>query len=245
VADDELHNLDLPPSIRVRPQPVGTLSLGSAPALAATDPEEPGTNARVWAFIEDMTVAPAGAPAKDFRLEVITSEAVNPRVVLDVSGLIGLVSFAWPAGCTTQGTVATCPAPPGSVDNNAPLFIPVTAVAGAPAGAQGTIRVRGDADNPGDGSELMNSETVITVSGDGPDLAGLVDGQIPDAKVGDRVYGAHDRDELRQPGRQGRPGHRRVQQTPDPHPVRQLPVRLPHHLPRAGHRRRLRLCASG
>jgi hypothetical protein len=165
-----------------------TLSLGAAPSLAATDPEVPSANARVWAFIEDMTVAPAGAPAKDFRLEVITSEAVNPRVVVDVSDLTGLVSFAWPAGCTTQGTVATCPAPPGSVDNNAPLFIPVTAVAGAPAGAHGTIRVRGDADNPGDGSDLMNADAVITVSGDGPDLAGLAQGLIPDAKVGDRIY---------------------------------------------------------
>jgi hypothetical protein len=167
-----------------------TVSLGAAPALAETDPVEPGPsgNAQVWAFVEDMTVAPAGAPAKDFRVEVITSRAVNPRVVLDVSGLTGLVSFAWPAGCTTAGTVATCPAPPGSIDNNAPLFIPVTAVAGAPAGAHGTLRVRGDADNPGDGSELMASEVVVTVSGNGPDLTDVADGAIPDSDVGDQVY---------------------------------------------------------
>ncbi|GAA3344163.1 hypothetical protein GCM10020358_46290 [Amorphoplanes nipponensis] len=162
----------------------------AAPAHAATDPEEPGpgAGARVWAFVEDMTVAPAGAPAKDLHIEVITSGAVNPRLVLDVSELAGLVTFAWPAGCTTAGPVATCPAPAGSVDNNAPLLIPVRAVAGAPAGAHGTLSVRGDADNPGDGNDLMSDDAVITVSGDGPDLAALVEGSIPDARVGDRVH---------------------------------------------------------
>jgi hypothetical protein len=162
-----------------------TVAVGAPAAHAEADRE---SSARVWAFTDDMTVAPAGAPAKDLHVEVITSEAVNPRVVFDVAELTGLVTFAWPAGCTVAGSVAACPAPPGSVDNNAPLFIPVSAVAGATAGAHGTIHVRGDADNPGDGNDLMTDEVVITVSGDGPDLAGLTSAGIPDARVGDRVY---------------------------------------------------------
>ena len=73
-----------------------TVAVGAPPAQARTD--QP---ARVWTFADDLTVAPAGAPAKDLHVEVITSGAVNPRVVFDVAELSGSVTFAWPAGCTT------------------------------------------------------------------------------------------------------------------------------------------------
>jgi hypothetical protein len=166
---------------------VAALALGIA-GPAHADPEGPAPDtASIQLFSQDLTVAPAGAPGKPLSTQVITSGAVNPRVVVDVRGVAGIATVSFPAGCTTDGTVTTCPAPPGSVDNNAPLDIVVTAVDGVTAGTRGTIRLRGDADNPGDGNDLMSAEAVVTVAGNGPDLALIDPRGIPDAEVGDRI----------------------------------------------------------
>ncbi|GIJ75895.1 hypothetical protein Xph01_03270 [Micromonospora phaseoli] len=157
----------------------------SAVAFGAPAHAETGSG---WfqAHLDDVVIGAAGAPGKAKQLYVFAQEAVNPRVVVDLTDLAGVATAEFPAWCATAGTQVTCPLPP-DVDPTASLqagSIPVLfrPVAGAAEGDSATVAYQALADN----AEPSVATATISVS-DGADLVNLGDGRVDTAAVGDRL----------------------------------------------------------
>ncbi|MFI7076454.1 hypothetical protein ACIBO1_04060 [Micromonospora sp. NPDC049903] len=136
------------------------------------------------AQLDDVVIGAAGAPGKAKPLYVYAQDAVNPRVVVDLTGLLGVASAEFPAWCATSGSQVTCPLPP-DVDPDSSLqigSIPVLfrPLAGASGGDSATVSYRALADN----ADPFVATATVSV-GDGADLVNLGGGRVDAAAVGD------------------------------------------------------------
>ncbi|MEH0932805.1 hypothetical protein [Micromonospora sp. CPCC 205558] len=119
-------------------------------------------------------------------LTLTSTGASQPRVTIDLTGLAGVATAAFPDFCVTQGTSVTCPMPPTAIDEFGTLTGTVPVVfrpaPGALDGASGTL----DYTALGDQTEAYTQQATVTVRS-GPGLLDTVNGTVTGVEVGDTL----------------------------------------------------------
>ncbi|MFJ5601521.1 COG1361 family protein [Micromonospora sp. SD19] len=161
---------------------VGTAAVGVAAGPAAAE-DDPGW---VSGWLDDVTVGGPGAPGRTMPLTLTSTGASQPRVTIDLTGLAGVATAAFPDFCVTEGTSVTCPMPPTAVDEFGTLTGTVPVVfrpaPGALDGASGTL----DYTPLGEQTEAYTQQATVTVRS-GPNLLDLVDETVTGVQVGDTL----------------------------------------------------------
>ncbi|WP_405092022.1 hypothetical protein OG767_02825 [Micromonospora sp. NBC_01392] len=173
--------------LRVSVGAAALATLGVVMALPTPATADPGPG-WVGGWLGDTTLGGPAAPARTAAFSLSSdADAVHPRVRIDVSGLVGVATATFPAGCDRADAVATCPMPAdattdefGGVTGTVPIVL--RTVAGAVDGAAGTIAWATLADGV-DGEAQQAAVTVRT----GPDAVDLVDAYVEGAGTGDRL----------------------------------------------------------
>nr|WP_309147839.1 hypothetical protein [Streptomyces sp. NTH33] len=154
--------------------------LGAGPAFA-----EEQQNDTLWIqapYEQAVTVAPDGAAAGQDRDLLVglyhdndNFTVTDGRLTVDVSGLAGVAEVTWPENCAPSGSTAVCDVseiPTTLYGGREQVRLKVHAVAGAAAGAQGTVTYEAEATGGPEGRLVAPHEsfaTYVTV-GSGPDL---------------------------------------------------------------------------
>ncbi|MFF4243603.1 hypothetical protein ACFYY2_03905 [Streptomyces sp. NPDC001822] len=168
----------------------------ATPAFAAADPAQTD---QLWInepYEQTLPIGASGGQPQSRTLGVgiyhdnDNFTVTDGRLVVDVSGLVGVAEVTWPDICKPSGSVAVCDIPVVPTigrDYEDQVFLTVRAADGAEVGAQGRITYEATATG-GPGGTLTaphrSFDTTLTV-GTGPDLAIAPAAGIEDGLPGD------------------------------------------------------------
>lgn len=155
---------------------LAAIALGASALPAQAGEEEPAVFA---GYLPDATIS-AGSAGKVVQFQTYRHNAVNPKVSIDLIGLLGVANAEFPDGCKIAKNIAEC-----SIDEVGPtIFITLTPSPGAKPGAQGKVTYHMSADN----LPTETDQATITLAGSGVDLVVPFSGETDKpVKPGDAV----------------------------------------------------------